>query len=58
VDGRLTVIVEDDGVGPSAEPMPGTGTAIIDAWVGSFAGEWSLTPRPGGGARLTASVPI
>jgi signal transduction histidine kinase len=58
VDGRLTVIVEDDGVGPSAEPMPGTGTAIIDAWVGSFAGEWSLASRPGGGARLTASVSI
>ena len=55
--GRLAVTVDDDGVGPPSDRMPGTGTAIIDAWVGTFDGSWSLAPRPEGGARLTASVP-
>ncbi|MGI9188110.1 MAG: sensor histidine kinase [Gaiellales bacterium] len=54
---RLAVTVDDDGVGPPADRMPGTGTAIIDAWVGTFDGSWSLALRPEGGARLTASVP-
>jgi signal transduction histidine kinase len=57
-DGRLAVTVDDDGVGPAATTRPGTGTAIIDAWVGTFAGEWSLTGRAEGGARLLASVPV
>ena len=54
---HLAVTVDDDGVGPSTDRMPGTGTAIIDAWVGTFEGAWSLAPLPEGGARLTASVP-
>lgn len=54
---QLAVTVDDDGVGPPADRMPGTGTAIIDAWVGTFDGTWSLGSRPEGGARLTASVP-
>lgn len=53
----LAVVVDDDGVGPPSVRMPGTGTAIIDAWVGTFDGAWSLVPRPEGGARLMASVP-
>jgi signal transduction histidine kinase len=57
VGGRLAVTVDDDGVGPSAESMPGTGTAIIDAWIGTFGGDWALVDRAGGGARLTASIP-
>ena len=56
--GRLAVTVDDDGVGPPSDRMPGTGTAIIDAWVGTFDGSWSLAPRPDGGARLTASIPV
>lgn len=54
---RLAITVDDDGVGPPTDRMPGTGTAIIDAWVGTFDGAWSLAPLPAGGARLTASVP-
>ena len=56
-DDRLAVTVDDDGVGPTAKSLPGTGTAIIDAWVATHHGEWSLAARPEGGARLTASVP-
>ena len=54
--GAIRVTVDDDGSGPPADPQPGTGTAIIDAWTGT--GAWSLARRPGGGARLTASVPV
>ena len=54
--GQLAVTVDDDGMGPPSDRMPGTGTAIIDAWVGTFDGTWSLAPLPEGGARLTASV--
>jgi signal transduction histidine kinase len=54
---RLAVTIDDDGVGPPSVRMPGTGTAIIDAWVGTFDGAWTLMPRPEGGARLIASVP-
>jgi signal transduction histidine kinase len=55
---RLAITIDDDGVGPPTDRMPGTGTAIIDAWVGTFDGAWSLAPLSAGGARLTASVPI
>ena len=54
---RLVVTVDDDGRGPSSERSPGTGTAIIDAWVGTFDGTWALEANADGGARLTASVP-
>lgn len=54
---RVAVTIDDDGVGPPSVRMPGTGTAIIDAWVGTYDGSWALTPRPEGGTRLTASVP-
>ena len=54
---HLAVTVDDDGVGPSTDRLPGRGRAIIDAWVGTFVGAWSLAPLPVGGARLTASVP-
>lgn len=54
----VVVTVDDDGRGPSADRSPGTGTAIIDAWVGSFEGTWRLEERAEGGARLRASVPI
>lgn len=39
----VTIEVADDGggLGPGT-PQPGTGTAIIDAWVSRFDGEWSL----------------
>ncbi|MGI9116732.1 MAG: sensor histidine kinase [Gaiellales bacterium] len=57
-DGVLSIRVDDDGVGPAPRPTPGTGMAMIEAWVGTFGGSWSLAPRAEGGARLTASVPV
>lgn len=56
--GEVTIEVADDGegIGPST-PQPGTGTAIIDAWVSRFDGNWSLHGVEGRrGAVLRASL--
>jgi signal transduction histidine kinase len=49
---RLTLVVEDDGVGPSAADVPGSGTATMAARAHRLGGECGLEPRDPGGARL------
>jgi signal transduction histidine kinase len=50
---RLTLLVEDDGVGPSADDVPGSGTATMAARARRLGGECRLERRPSGGARLS-----
>jgi signal transduction histidine kinase len=53
---RLTLVVEDDGVGPAGEGRPssgGLGTATMTARARRLGGACSLEPRDGGGTRLT-----
>ena len=52
--GRWTVslVVEDDGVGPGAGDAPGLGTATMAARGRRLGGGCTLEPREGGGARL------
>ncbi len=49
---RLTLVVEDDGVGPGPEDVPGTGTATMAARARRLGGECRLERREEGGARL------
>jgi len=49
---RLTLVVEDDGVGPGAQDVPGTGTATMAARARRLGGECRLEQRDEGGARL------
>ena len=49
---RLTLVVEDDGVGPSADDEAGTGTATMAGRARRLGGECRLEGREEGGARL------
>lgn len=53
---RLEVLVTDDGRGPSQNPVPGLGTAVITTWTRALDGHWSLTPGEEGGAVLRAEL--
>ncbi len=52
VDGGIRIVVDDDGTGPPATPVPGLGSTVLDQATG---GRWSLTALPRG-ARLEAIV--
>jgi signal transduction histidine kinase len=53
---RLEVLVTDDGRGPSSNPVPGLGTAVITTWTRVLDGQWSLALGEGGGAVLRAEL--
>jgi signal transduction histidine kinase len=49
---RLTLLAEDDGVGPGADDVPGLGTATMEARARRLGGGFRLERRETGGARL------
>ncbi|WP_052851807.1 sensor histidine kinase [Streptomyces avicenniae] len=59
-DAALTLAVEDDGPGPApgARAAPGYGIAGMRERVALLRGEFTATPRPGGGFRVTARLPV
>ena len=56
-DGRLTVEVRDDGVGPNDEPTGGTGLPSMRASAERRGGEFSVEPNEPLGTMLRWSVP-
>ena len=56
----LTVQVDDDGLGPAARPAPaaGNGIAGMRERVSALGGELFAGPRPGGGFRVRARLPV
>jgi signal transduction histidine kinase len=56
----LTVQVDDDGRGPAARPAPaaGNGIAGMRERVSALGGELFAGPRPGGGFRVRARLPV
>jgi signal transduction histidine kinase len=56
----LTVLVDDDGRGPAAAAGPGTGNGIrgMRERVAALGGELTAGPRPGGGFRVKARLPV
>jgi signal transduction histidine kinase len=56
----LTVQVDDDGRGPAAAAGPGTGNGIrgMRERVAALGGELTTGPRPGGGFRVQARLPL
>jgi signal transduction histidine kinase len=59
VDGRLDVVVEDDGgAGPQAATGTGHGLLGLRERVEVFHGTIDAAPRPGGGFRLRVALPI
>ena len=56
----LTVRVDDDGRGPAAATGPGNGNGIrgMRERVAALGGELTTGPRPGGGFRVQARLPI
>jgi signal transduction histidine kinase len=56
--GELLLQVEDDGIGlPDPLPAGGMGLRTMACRAGILEGELSLTPRPGGGARVSCRAP-
>jgi signal transduction histidine kinase len=49
---RFTLVVEDDGIGPSADDVPGSGTVTMAARARRLDGGCRLERRSSGGARL------
>jgi two-component system sensor histidine kinase UhpB len=56
-DGRLELVVRDDGAGPPASPGPDGGIARMRARAALLGGELSVGPAPGGGTAVRCSVP-
>ena len=55
----LSVSLVDNGRGLPAKANPsGFGSAIIDSWCRVLGGSWELEVLPGGGARLSAQIPL
>jgi len=56
----LTVQVDDDGRGPAAAAGPSTGNGIrgMRERVVALGGELTTGPRPGGGFRVQARLPL
>jgi len=56
----LTVQVDDDGIGGAAQPTIGSGTGIVGMRerVGALGGELEVGPRPEGGFRVRARLPL
>ena len=49
---RLTLVVEDDGVGPGSDDAPGLGSTTMTARARRLGGGCTLERRESGGARL------
>jgi signal transduction histidine kinase len=54
----LTLVIEDDGIGPGPDDKPGHGTVNMVARATRLGGTCTLQRRDDGGARLTWKVPL
>lgn len=54
--GQLRVEVIADGASPPGDPEPGDGMRIIDSWIATAGGRWTLEAAPDGGSRVVAVI--
>lgn len=54
----LLLMIRDNGVGLADESAPGSGSALIDAWMSAANGRWRLNNRDTGGCALSAEIPL
>ncbi|RJN31880.1 sensor histidine kinase [Nesterenkonia natronophila] len=57
-DTHLTIIVEDNGIGPSSGSSRSSGTNNLSARARARGGEFQLTPRNSGGTRAQWHAPV
>ena len=59
-DGRITLLVGDNGVGPTAKTPSDSGFGLygLQERAARLGGEMHLDPRPGGGTQLRLSLPL
>ncbi|MDZ4168292.1 MAG: sensor histidine kinase [Coriobacteriia bacterium] len=55
---ELTIVVTDDGVGASVSDAAGHGITGMRERVAALGGAFSAGPAPGGGFRVTATIPL
>ena len=56
--GRLTLLVDDDGVGVGEIGAGGRGVANLRARAAALGGTFALEPRPGGGSEARWDIPL
>ena len=56
--GQLVITVSDDGRGTVGDGVPGRGLLGLRERIGLYGGEVDAGPRPGGGWRLRATIPL
>ena len=56
--GELSVLVDDDGTGLPAVPVPGVGLASMRERAEEVGGTLAVAARPGGGTRVSAVLPL
>lgn len=56
--GAVTVVISDDGVGPARRDLAGTGVSNLTERARRLGGTATLEPAPGGGSRLSWTVPL
>lgn len=58
VNGRVVLVVSDDGVGIGKPYVSGLGITSMRARIEAIGGTFDLTPDTDGGTRLTAQIPV
>lgn len=54
----IEFLITDDGNGLPATITPGTGQAVIDAWVAALNATWAIGPGAFGGTAVSVQVPM
>lgn len=54
----IEIVITDDGLGLPASITPGTGSAVIDAWVDALNAMWAIGPGAFGGAEVSIHIPV
>ena len=58
VDGEIVVSVSDNGIGMPARPRAGVGTVSMRERAAEVGGRLEVTPTPGGGTTVVATLPL
>jgi signal transduction histidine kinase len=58
IDDGLRVVIDDDGIGYTAGPVPGVGLVSIRERAAELGGHFTIRQRPSGGTRVEVQLPL